>query len=114
MVQEDLRNFEQHIAVEAASAVTGIRTAASHIDAATEKLDAARRYYSDQRALMLAGAATPNDVLLAERDLTAAALEWVDAFIEARRAQANLLKAQGKTGLAQTSPATSSSSRSTP
>jgi outer membrane protein TolC len=114
MVQEDLRAFEQHIAVESASAVTSYRTAGAHIDAATEKLEAARRYHADQRALMLAGAATPNDVLLAERDLTAAALEWVDAFIEARRAQADLLKAQGKTGLAQTSPTTSSSSRSTP
>jgi outer membrane protein TolC len=49
---------------------------------------------------LLAGAATPNDVLEAERDLIQAALEWVDSFIQGRIAQAALLKAQGKTGLA--------------
>jgi outer membrane protein len=109
VVAEDLRGFEQGIAVEAAAAVTGHAAAAADIAAKTEALDAARRYHADQRALLLAGAATPNDVLLAERDLTAAALQWVDAFIDARRAQANLLKAQGKTGLARQSAAVAGS-----
>ncbi|MFT3927271.1 MAG: TolC family protein [Myxococcales bacterium] len=98
LVAEDLRAFEQGIAIEASGAVTGHATAAANITAKTEALNAARAYHADQRALMLAGAATPNDVLLAERDLTQAALEWVDAFVNARRAEANILKAQGKTG----------------
>ncbi len=100
-VEEDLRLLEQGIAVEAATAVTSHRTASAGIASKTEALAAAQRYYADQRALLLAGAATPNDVLLAERDLIQALLEWVDSFIQARIAQAALLKAQGKTGLAQ-------------
>ncbi len=104
MVEEDLRAFEQGIAIESAAAVTGLQTAAADIAAKTEALEAARAYHADQRALMLAGTATPNDVLLAERDVTAAALAWVDSFVGARRAQANLLKAQGKTGLNQPGP----------
>jgi len=99
-VHEDRRAFEQGIVVESASAVTGHRTAAEQISARTQGLEAARRYEADQRALLLAGAATPNDVLLAQRDLLAASLEWVNAFIAGRVAQAALLKAQGKTGLA--------------
>ena len=62
--------------------------------------DAARRRYEDQRALMLAGAATPNDVLEAENLLRRAELLWIDAFIHVRMAHAALLKAQGETGLA--------------
>lgn len=104
MVAEDLRGFEQAIAVEASGAVAGYAAATAAIAAKSEAVDAARRYHADQRALMLAGAATPNDVLLAERDLTQAALEWVDAFVNARRAQANLLKAQGKTGITNKGP----------
>ncbi len=104
MVEEDLRGFEQAIAIESAGAVSGFHAATAAIHAKTEALEAARAYHADQRALLLAGAATPNDVLLAERDLTAAALEWVDAFINGRRAQANLLKAQGKTGLSSPGP----------
>jgi outer membrane protein TolC len=52
---------------------------------------------------LLAGAATPNDVLLAERDLTQASLDWIDSFIQGRVAQAALLKARGTTGLAEAS-----------
>jgi outer membrane protein TolC len=99
-VYEDRRAFEQGIVVEAASAVTGHRTAAEQIGARTQALEAARRYEADQRALLLAGAATPNDVLLAQRDLLAASLDWLNGFIAGRVAQAALLKAQGKTGLA--------------
>lgn len=99
-VYEDKRAFEQGIVVEAAAAVTGHRTAAEQITARTQALEAARRYEADQRALLLAGAATPNDVLLAQRDLLAASLDWLNSFIAGRVAQAALLKAQGKTGLA--------------
>ena len=98
-VAEDLRGFEQAIAIEASGAVSAHAAATASIAAKTEAIDAARRYHADQRALMMAGAATPNDVLLAERDLTQAALEWVDAYVNARRAEASILKAQGKTGL---------------
>ncbi len=101
VVEEDLRATEQGIAVEAATAVTTHRTASAGITSKTEALNAAQRYHADQRALLLAGAATPNDVLLAERDLVQASLDWVDSFIQARIAQAALLKAQGKTGLTQ-------------
>ncbi len=104
LVAEDLRGFESAIAVEATGAVMEHTTASAEIAAKTEGLKGARRYYADQRALMLAGAATPNDVLLAERDLTQASLEWVNAFVKARRAQANLLKAQGKTGVTNKGP----------
>ncbi|HEY6881357.1 MAG TPA: TolC family protein, partial [Polyangiales bacterium] len=103
-VYEDKRLLDQGIAVEAASAVTNHRTAAQMIAAKTQQLEAARRYEADQRALLLAGAATPNDLLLAQRDLLAASLDWVNAFIAGRVAQAALLKAQGKTGLASTGP----------
>lgn len=100
IVREDKRLTEQGIAVEVTSAVTSHRTAVQDIQAKTQTLEAARRYEADQRALLLAGAATPNDVLLAQRDLLAASLDWVNAFIAGRIAQAALLKAQGKTGLA--------------
>jgi len=91
-VREDRRLLEQGIAIEAASAVTGHRTAAEDIQAKTQTLEGARRYEADQRALLLAGAATPNDVLLAQRDLLAASLDWVNAYIAGRIAQAALLK----------------------
>ena len=100
MVREDRRLLEQGIAIESASAVTSHRTAVEGIIAKTQQLEAARRYEADQRALLLAGAATPNDLLLAQRDLLAASLQWVDAFIAGRIAQAALTKAQGSTGLA--------------
>lgn len=99
-VRQDRRLIEQGIAIEAVSAVTGHRAAVEDIRAKTASLEAARRYEADQRALLLAGAATPNDVLLAQRDLLAASQLWVDAFIAGRVAQAALLKAQGQTGLA--------------
>ena len=78
----------------------GHRYAAEQIIERTQALDAARRYEADQRALLLAGAATPNDVLLAQRDLLTASLNWLNAFIAGRVAQAALLKTQGQTGLA--------------
>ncbi len=96
---EDKRLIDQGIAVEAAQAVTAHATAAATITAKTQQLEAARRYEADQRALLLAGAATPNDLLLAQRDLLAASLDWVNAFIAGRVAQAALLKARGQTGL---------------
>jgi outer membrane protein len=99
---EDKRLIDQGIAVEAATAVTNHRTAAATITAKTQQLEAARRYEADQRALLLAGAATPNDLLLAQRDLLAASLDWVNAFIAGRVAQAALLKARGQTGLGST------------
>ncbi|MET0287504.1 MAG: TolC family protein [Polyangiales bacterium] len=99
---EDKRLIDQGIAVEAATAVTNHRTAAATITAKTQQLEAARRYEADQRALLLAGAATPNDLLLAQRDLLAASLDWVNSFIAGRVAQAALLKARGQTGLGST------------
>ncbi|MDB4986182.1 MAG: outer rane efflux protein [Myxococcaceae bacterium] len=99
-VLEDKRAFELGIVTESATAVTGHRTAAAQINSTTQALEGARRYEADQRALLLAGAATPNDLLLAQRDLLAASLDWVNAFIAGRVAEAALLKAQGKTGLA--------------
>lgn len=98
-VHEDLKLVEDGITVEAASAVASHRTAVAGVDAAQKSLEAAHRYQTDERALMLAGAATPNDVLQAQTQLTRAALDWVDAFINVRMAEAALLKAQGKTGL---------------
>lgn len=104
LVREDRRLIEQGIAVEAAAAVTSHRTAAEGIVAKTQQLEAARRYEADQRALLLAGAATPNDVLLAQRDLLGASLQWVDSFIAGRIAEAALMKARGETGLANGNP----------
>jgi outer membrane protein len=98
-VREDLRLLQDGVLVEATQAVVSHRTAVASIDATTQSLEAARRYQADQRALMLAGAATPNDVLEAQDLFTRAAREWVDAHINARIAEAALLKAQGRTGL---------------
>jgi outer membrane protein TolC len=110
-VREDLRLVEDGIDMEAAQAVTTHRAAVANTVAATESLESARRYQSDQRELLLAGAATPNDVLEAQLLLTRAALEWVDSFISVRLAEAALLKTQGKTGLNSKGPIVS---RSTP
>ncbi|MDB4974161.1 MAG: outer rane efflux protein [Myxococcaceae bacterium] len=99
-VLEDKRAFELGIVTESAQAVTGHATATAQIESTTQALEGARRYEADQRALLLAGSATPNDLLLAQRDLLAASLNWVNAFIAGREAEAALLKAQGKTGLA--------------
>jgi outer membrane protein TolC len=109
-VQQDLRLVEDGIDMEAAQAVATHRSAVANTQAATESLEAARRYQADQRSLLLAGATTPNDVLESQLLLTRAALEWVDSFISVRMAEAALLKAQGKTG----SSTTSSVARSTP
>jgi outer membrane protein TolC len=100
MVYEDKRAFELGILTESTTAVEGHRYAAEQIIERTQALDAARRYEADQRALLLAGAATPNDVLLAQRDLLNASLSWLNSFIAGRVAQAALLKTQGQTGLA--------------
>lgn len=108
-VREDLRLIQDGVLVEATQAVTSHRTAVASVDASTQSLEAARRYQADQRSLMLAGAATPNDVLEAQTLLTRAALEWVDAYINARIAEAALLKTQGKTGLTQSSTVSRSS-----
>jgi outer membrane protein TolC len=98
-VQEDLKLVEDAISVEAAQAVLAHRTAVATVEAAVKSLEAAHRYQADQRSLLLAGAATPKDALEAQTLLTRAALEWVDAFVSVRLAEAALLKAQGKTGL---------------
>jgi outer membrane protein TolC len=100
MVREDLRAMEDGVVLEAASAVTGHKAARERVAANIMSVDAARRRYEDQRALMLAGAATPNDVLEAENLLRRSELLWIDAFIHVRMAHAALLKAQGETGLA--------------
>jgi len=100
IVREDKRAFELGILTESTTPVEGHRYAAEQILERTQALDAARRYEADQRALLLAGAATPNDVLLAQRDLLTASLNWLNAFIAGRVAQAALLKTQGQTGLA--------------
>lgn len=107
-VREDLRLVEDGIAMEAANAVSTHRTAVANTQAASESLEAARRYQMDQRELMLAGAATPNDVLEAQLLLTRSALSWVDSFISFRMAEAAVLKAQGKTS------SSTSAVRSTP
>jgi hypothetical protein len=96
--------------MEAAQAVTTHRSAVANTQAATESLEAARRYQGDQRSLLLAGAATPNDVLESQLLLTRAALEWVDSFISVRLAEAALLKTQGKTTLNSQGPLVSRSS----
>lgn len=103
-VREDLRLIEDGISMETAHAVSSHRAAVHHIDAATQTLEAARRYQHDQRALVLAGAATPNDLLLAQVQQTRAALEWVDSYIKVRQAEAALLKARGEIGLANKGP----------
>jgi outer membrane protein TolC len=110
-VHEDLRLTEDGIAMEAAHAVTTHRTAVADTQARTESLEAARRNRNDQRELMLAGAATPNDLFEAQLLLTRAALEWVDSYISVRIAEAALLKTQGKTGSSPQGPVVS---RSTP
>jgi outer membrane protein TolC len=98
-VREDLRLIEDGISMETAHAVSSHRSAVHATDAATQTLEAARRYQRDQRSLVLAGAATPNDLLLAQVQLTRAALEWVDSFIKVRQAEAAVLKARGQIGL---------------
>jgi outer membrane protein TolC len=110
-VREDLRLIEDGISMETAHAVSSHRSAVHHVDSATQALEAARRYQRDQRALVLAGAATPNDLLLAQVQLTRAALEWVDAFIKVRQAEAALLKARGQIGLANTGSVAQGSSK---
>jgi outer membrane protein TolC len=100
MVREDLRAMEDGVILESAAAVSSHRAAREKVAANIMSVDAARRRYDDQRALMLAGAATPNDVLEAENLLRRAELLWIDAFIHVRMAHAALLKAQGETGLA--------------
>jgi outer membrane protein TolC len=100
IVREDLRAAEEGIMLESAGAVTSHRAARERVAASMQTVEAARRRYEDQRALMLAGAATPNDVLEAENLLRRAELLWIDAFIHVRMARAALLKAQGETGLA--------------
>jgi outer membrane protein TolC len=109
-VREDLRLVEDGIEMEAAQAVTTHRSAVANTQAASESLEAARRYQSDQRSLLLAGAATPNDVLESQLLLTRAALEWVDSFISVRLAEAALLKTQGKTSQNSQGPLVSRSS----
>jgi outer membrane protein TolC len=109
-VQQDLRLVEDGIDMEAAQAVATHRSAVANTQAATESLEAARRYQADQRSLLLSGATTPNDVLESQLLLTRSALEWVDSLISVRMAEAALLKAQGKTG----SSTSSSVARSTP
>lgn len=110
-VREDLRLVEDGISMETAHAVSSHMSAVHHIDAATQTLEAARRYQQDQRSLVLAGAATPNDLLLAQVQLTRAALEWVDSFIKVRVAEAALLKARGKIGLSNTGSVAQGSSK---
>jgi len=99
-LRADLQAVEDGIGMEAATAVSTLQTAASEVESTTEVLTASRRYYDDKRALLLAGAATPNDVLQAQTALTRDALAWVDSYVNLRVAQAALLKVQGKTGLA--------------
>lgn len=114
-VQQDLRLVEDGIDMEAAQACSTHRAAVANTQAATESLESARRYQADQRSLLLAGAATPNDVLESQLLLTRSALEWVDSFISVRMAEAALLKAQGKTGSSATSSSSAASTaRSTP
>ena len=90
------RAFEQGIVVgvRRRGRGTSLRSRADLIER-TQALEAARRYEADQRALLLAGAATPNDVLLAQRDLLAASLDWLNAFIAGRVAQAALAEGPG-------------------
>jgi outer membrane protein TolC len=109
-VHEDLRLIEDGISMEIAQAVSSHGSAVHHVDSATQVLEAARRYQRDQRSLVLAGAATPNDLLLAQVQLTRAALEWVDAFIKVRQAEAALLKARGQIGLNNKGPIAQGSS----
>jgi outer membrane protein TolC len=96
-VDEDLRAIEDSIAIEVASAVVDLRLAAQSIEATKQNATASAGYYEDQHALMMAGAATPGDVLEAEQRLRLAQLECVDAYIQAKMAQATLLKVRGQT-----------------
>jgi outer membrane protein TolC len=96
-VDEDLRAIEDSIAIEAASAVIDLKLAAQAIQATRQNAAASAGYYEDQHALMMAGAATPGDVLEAEQRLRLAQLECVDAYIQAKMAQATLLKVRGQT-----------------
>jgi outer membrane protein TolC len=100
IVREDLRAMEDGVELEAAGAVSSHKGAREIMGANILSVDAAKRRYEDQRSLMLAGAATPNDVLEAENLLRRAELLWIEAFIQVRMAHAALLKAQGETGLA--------------
>jgi outer membrane protein TolC len=103
-LHSDLQAVEDGIGMEAANAISTLSSAASEVDSSTQVLTASRRYFDDKRALMLAGAATPNDVLQAQTALTRDALSWVDAYVNVRVAQAALLKVQGKTGLESEAP----------
>ncbi len=94
-VDEDLRALEDGIAIEVASAIVDARLARERIEASALGAEASARYYEDQQALRSAGAATTNDVLEAEQRLRQAQLAWVDAHVQARMADAALLKARG-------------------
>jgi outer membrane protein TolC len=108
-VRQDLRLVEDGIDMEVAHAVSAHRTAVAATQAAIDSLTASWRYARDQRELMMAGAATPNDALVAQVLLSRAALEWVDSYIRVRIAEAALLKAEGKAR-----SSTSTVARSTP
>jgi outer membrane protein TolC len=96
MIAEDQRALENGIALEVVSAVVDTRTAHERIGAAELSVRASQRHYEDRRALMLAGAATPSDVLEAEQELRRSQLEWVDAHVQSKMAKAALLKARGE------------------
>ncbi|HEX6243949.1 MAG TPA: TolC family protein [Polyangiales bacterium] len=113
-VRQDLRLVEDGIDIEVANAVSAHRTAVANTQAATDTLTASWRYARDQRELMMAGVATPNDALVAQVLLSRSALEWVDSYIRVRMAEAGLLKAQGQARSSKSPSATSPVARSTP
>jgi outer membrane protein TolC len=110
-VRQDLRLVEDGIDIEVANVVSSHRTAVANVQASTDSLTASWRYARDQRELMMAGVATPNDALVAQVLLSRSALEWVDSYIRVRMAEAGLLKAQGQV---RNTTSTSTVARSTP
>jgi outer membrane protein TolC len=103
LARQDLILAENGVAIEVTSAITSHRTAREEVTARRQGMDAARRRYQDQSALMKAGAATPDDVLESETELRQAELGFISAYIHVREAEAALLKAQGQTGVSQSS-----------
>lgn len=95
LAQADLEGLKDAVAVEVSAAVNAIRTAMSSVDAGREGLSAATQAYDDRVRLLAAGAATTQQLLDSESALRRAQLTVVNAFLDLRLAEAQLLRAQG-------------------
>ena len=87
-VRQDLEGLRDRITVEVTEARATFLAAHASIEAAGEGVQAARASYTDRAALLSAGEATTNELLLAESRLRQSQLTAIDAYINARLAYA--------------------------